>query len=169
MMSISYCLRYGLFVLLFLFLAHICCAEAAPAKDYGLIQQLPAKLAKDRNEARKGQASGVTATMKNATYAYNNALEAMIKELLAAYYPKDYISDESIDDYMKALYTMRHFRHDAVDPAGEDGGTMAGLEVAGDVSGDLEEMVADMVQAIVKKDAKFDYKAWKTKWDQAAR
>ncbi len=82
-------------------------------------------------------------------------------ELLGAYYPKDYIfRREALMTYMKALYTMRHFRHDALDPEGEDGGTVAGLEVTGDVSGDLEEMVADMVQGrSSKRNTKFDYKA----------
>ncbi len=162
-------LRSGLFLVPLLLLCQIFCAGTLAAKDYGLIQQLPTKIAKVRIETRKGQTSGVTATMKNATYDYNNAMVAMIKDLLGAYFPKDYLSDESIDNYLKALYTMRHFRHDATDPNGENGGTMGGLEVTADVSGDLEEMVTDMVQAIVKGDAKFNFKAWKRKWDSAGR
>src|SRR4051812_21673528 len=83
---------------------------AAQTKDFALIEKLPQRLAQLRSESRKGWASGVTADMKNATYQYNNALVVVIKDLLRAYSPEDYLPADKIDEYLTALYTVRHFR-----------------------------------------------------------
>lgn len=153
----------------FLFLLAILFSSAISlhAKDFSVIEKLPQRLARVTAESEKGWKSGVTATMKNASYAYNNTLAAMIKDLLGAYYPKEYRTQEDIDEYLKALYTMHHFQQDLANVSGEAPGTEAGLEVVGDVSADLEATVASMVEAIVKDEPKFNFKAWKKKWQQS--
>jgi len=159
-MSRSFCIS---------FLASLLFAAALPAKDLKLINGLPARLAHASKEGHKGWDTGNTATMKEASYKFNEELAAIIKDLVTAYYPKDQISAEDITDYLKALYTSHRFRQNAGNPSGESLGTMAGLTVLGEVSDELEKTVADMVQAIVEDDAKFDFKAWKKKWDQASK
>jgi hypothetical protein len=107
--------------------------------------------------------------MKNASYKFNEELAAMIKDLVAIYYPKDQISAEDITDYLKALYSTHRFKQNAGNPSGESLGTMAGLEVLGEVSDELEKTVAEMVRAIAAEDAKFDFKGWEKKWAQATK
>ncbi len=153
--------------ILTLLLVQLCCATMVRAKDYPLIEKLPERLADAETQGHKGWDSGVTAVMKKATYRFNDALTAMIKDLVSAYYPKGFVSKEEIDGYLKALYTMRRFKQNAANPAGEFQGTAASLEVPADVSGDLENTISDMVNAIVTEDPKFDYKGWKKRWQNS--
>jgi hypothetical protein len=147
----------------------LCCATLLHAKDKDLklIKQLPQRLTEARVKAHKGWDTGVTATMKNASYQYNEVLAAMISDLIKTYYPKDQIPQENITDYLKALYTIHHFKQDTGNPSGESQGTMAGLEVISEVSTELEQTVADMVGAIVSEETDFDLKGWQKKWKKA--
>ena len=155
--------------ILILLLAQLCCVTVLCAKDYTLIEQLPKKLAEAKTRGHKGWDSGVTSTMKEATYDYNNALVAIIKDLVSTYYPKEFLTEEEIDGYLKALYDMHRFKESAANPSGESQGTAASLEVPSDVSGDLENTISDMVEAIVTDDPKFDFKGWKKRWQQAQK
>jgi hypothetical protein len=154
---------------LFSLLASVLCFATLPAKDLKMINQLPGRLARASKEAHQGWDTGVTATMKNASYKFNEELAAMIKDLVATYYPKDQISAEDITDYLKALYATHRFKQNAGNPSGEPLGTMAGLEVLGEVSDELERTVAEMVKAIAADDGKFDFKSWEKKWEQATK
>ncbi|HJX24768.1 MAG TPA: hypothetical protein VJ252_01320 [Chthoniobacterales bacterium] len=155
--------------ILILLLAQLCCVAVLCAKDYKLIEQLPKKLADAKTQGHKGWDSGVTSAMKEATYDYNNALVAIIKDLVSTYYPKEFLTEEEIDGYLKALYDMHRFKESAANPSGESQGTAASLEVPSVVSGDLENTISDMVEAIATDDPKFDYKGWKKRWQQAQK
>ena len=155
--------------ILILPLAHLCCVTILYAKDYTLIEQLPKGLAAAKTQSHKGWDSGVTSEMNQATYDYNNALVAIIKDLVSTYYPKEFLTEEEIDGYLKALYDMHRFKESAANPSGESRGTAASLEVPSEVSGDLENTISDMVEAIAKDDPKFDYKGWKKRWQQAQK
>jgi hypothetical protein len=155
--------------ILILLLAQLCGVAVLCAKDYTLIEQLPKRLADAKIQSRKGWDSGVTSTMKEATYDYNNALVANIKDLVRTYYPKEFLTEEEIDGYLKALYDMHRFKQSAANPTGESQGTAASLEVPADVSKDLENTISDMVKAIVADDPKFDFKGWKKRWQQAQK
>jgi hypothetical protein len=155
--------------ILILLLAQFCGVAVLSAKNYTLIEQLPKRLADAKMQSRKGWDSGVTSTMKEATYDYNNALVANIKDLVRTYYPKEFLTEEEIDGYLKALYDMHRFKESAANPSGESHGTAASLDVPSIVSGDLENTISDMVKAIVSDDPKFDFKGWKKKWQQAQK
>lgn len=149
------------------FLTSLLSGVVLPAKDLKLINELPARLARANKEAHKGWDTGNNGVMKEASYKFNEELMAIIKELVAAYYPKDQISEENITDYLKALYTTNRFKQNAGNPSGESQGTMAGLLVLGHVTAELEKTISEMVGAIVEDEAKFDFKAWKMKWEKA--
>jgi hypothetical protein len=147
-------------------LAALLFAPLLSAKDFKLINSLPQRLTEAKAAAQKGWDSGVTATMKNATYQYNNALGKMITDLIQTYYPKDFVPKEDIQNYLKALYTIHRFKQDAANPSGESQGTMAGLDVLSEVSTELEQTVADMVEAILTDDPNLLQK-WQKKWEAA--
>jgi len=150
---------------LFLFLLG---AASLHAADYTLINQLPQRVAAAKAASQKDLDSGTTARMVNATYTYNNALAAMIKELGVGYYAGDAFTAEDVDEYLKALYVVGHFRQDAGNPSGESQGTISQLDVPSEVSTELETRIAEMVEAIAgEEDAKFNYAAWKKKWEKA--
>jgi len=154
--------------LIFTFLL-FCCAATLQAKDYTLIKQLPARLIDLQKQAHKGWDTGNTGDMKEATGRYNEALIQIIKDLVTAYYPKDYLPADHIDAYLKALYTLHHFKQDAANPGGEFQGTAAGLEVLSAVSDELLTAISDMVQAISEGDPGFDYAQWKKSWERALK
>ena len=155
--------------ILILLLTQLCCVAMLCAKDYKLIEQLPKRLAEAKTKSHKGWDSGVTSEIKQATYDYNNALVVIIKDLVSTYYPKEFLTEEEIDGYLKALYDMHRFKQSAANPTGESQGTEASLEVPANVSGDLENTISDMVEAIVTDDPKFDFKGWKKRWQQAQK
>lgn len=136
------------------------------AADYTLIDQLPAKLTAAKIEGHKGWDTGVTPVMKEASYHLNDVvLAGMIKSLGNTYYKRGFITDEEVDGFVKSLYAFHYFQQDIGNPSGESLGTMAGQLVAGDVSYSLENTIASMVQKITAGDPKFNYKAWRKKWD----
>ena len=139
------------------------------AKDYSLIKQLPHRLSDAQKQGHKGWDSGNTGTMREATYRYNDALVAMIKDMVKTYYPRGFLPADQIDGYLKALYTIHRFKQNAENPTGEFQGTMSYLDVPAAVSEDLENTISDMIQAIVTDDPVFDYKQWKKSWQQARR
>jgi hypothetical protein len=137
------------------------------AKDYSLIEKLPQRITEAKTQAHKGWDSGVTPVMQEATYHYNDALVAIIKDMAHTFYPKGFLTEKEINAYLAALYTMHRFKQNAANPTGEFQGTVSYLEAPANVGADLEDVISDMVQAIVTDDPKFDYTRWKKKWEQA--
>jgi len=153
--------------LIFTFL--LFCAATLHAKDYTLIKKLPDRLVELQKQAHKGWDTGNTGVMREATGHYNEALILMIKDLAKAYYPKDYLPADHVDAYLKALYTLHHFKQDAANPSGEFQGTAAGLEVPSAVSDELLTTISDIVQAISERDPGFDFPQWKKSWEHALK
>lgn len=154
---------------LLIILFALCCVANLHAKDYTLINQLPKRLLDAKQEGHKGWDSGVTPTMREATYRYNDALLVMVRDLVKAYYPKGFISSEEIDAYLESLYTVHRFKQSVENPTGEFQGRASTLDVPANVSGDLENIIGDMVQAISAEYPDFDYKEWTKKWQKAKK
>ena len=74
---------------------------ALHARDYSLIEKLPAKVAAAKAQSAKGWNSGVTADMKEASYQYNKALVVLMKDLSAAYYEPDVLPPVAMPEMCK--------------------------------------------------------------------
>ena len=157
---------------------HLITAITLHADGYRTIEDMPRKLTKLNLECHKGWNSGNspegwdsgnTSAMEAASIHLNDGLLDMIRLLVKTYYPKGFITDQSIKTYVEALFTANHFKESIRNPSGESQGNMTELLVLGDVGGDLEGTIADMVKSIVANDSKFNYSAWKERWDRATK
>lgn len=138
------------------------------AKDYAVINALPKRVTAALVAGHKGWDTGSTGAMLEATYQYNEALLGMINDLAKAYYPKDLVPPKDPEEYLKALYTVRRFRH-TVSPTEEDEGSLGRLAVPSEVTDDLHATITKMVQAITSSDSSFRYDKWKKQWDEALK
>jgi hypothetical protein len=142
-------------------------ASTVHAVDLTLIQSLPKRIAAARVKSEKGWDSGVTTQMRKASSDYANAMKAMILELAATNYPEDYITKDSLEEYVTALFAVARFRQNAQNVSGEPQGTNATLELLDSVSTDLAAMIDSMVQAITADEEKFDLQKWEKRWAEA--
>jgi hypothetical protein len=150
-----------------LLVAAVLGASVVHAADLTLIQSLPKRLAAARMKSEKGWDSGVTSQMRKASSDYANVMKGMILELAKTYYPEEYITKETLEEYVTALYAVARFRQNAQNVSGEALGTNAALEVLDSVSTDLAAMISSMVQAVTSDEEKFDFAKWEARWSQA--
>ena len=141
----------------------------AAGPDFSLIAKLPAREVAAKKTAHQGWDSGATTKILDATNEYNNALTAMITELVTAYYGKAKVTKEDVTAYVKTLNSAATFRHKLDNPTNEDRGAMDSLEAPSVVSSDLEDTVEQMVEAVTADDEHFDYPTWEKRWEEARK
>lgn len=131
------------------------------------IESLPEVKAIIYRDSQKDWDSGVTQDMIHASYELIDFLKASWVRL-AEFYPPDHFDGktprEHIGEYLQNRFSYHRNKYDLGEPSGPE--TMFNVMTGGCVIKDLEDMVSDTVAAISLYNDKFDYPAWKERWQK---
>lgn len=146
--------------------AHAGASDAETCGDGQLIFELPARVEAARKASREDWDSGVTFNMVQATSKYIDALKGMILDLNRTYYA-DPAGQESIDEYVAALATIREFNRSAANPRDEAQGSIVPVEAGQAIADALEQTIEKMVEALIEEDKHYSIDDWRAQWKVA--
>lgn len=146
--------------------ARAAAADAETCGDGQLIFELPARVEAARKASQADWDSGVTLNMVQATSRYIDALKGMILDLNRTYYA-DPAGQESIDEYVAALSTVREFNRAAANPRNEAQGSIVLVEAGQAIADTLEQTVEKMVEALIGRDEHYSIDDWRVQWKKA--
>jgi len=127
------------------------------------VQELPDLRAELLNEARPGW-SGTTADMVTASYAYIDALRAVLVTL-AVFYPRGSFGADSHRFFSEVIALQFRWHRAHAEPYGpRTGGTIVNVHCSGNVISDAEKMVEDMVLSLVGYGGCIDWDDWLSRW-----
>lgn len=132
------------------------------------VNSLPAYRKELRRLYNDEWASGVTARMVNASYAYTDALQGVLVTL-AGFYAEGTFDGRDPHEFFSEIISSRYAWHRMhVEPYGPGtGGTIISVLVAGSVASDVENMIEDMATSLVGYDDEFDWRNWPQLWNEA--
>lgn len=147
----------------------ICITPAlAEQKDLVVIRQLPERLAAMKKEGHKKWDTGVTGTMLEGTFEFNQGLIKILKDLVRSHCKGKIIKVSDVDTYIQTLEKKLEFEQTLGNPRGVYQGSLGSFEIPSGLSVELQEAIAILVRGIVEDDESFDYFAWRTNWRQAS-
>jgi hypothetical protein len=145
--------------------------EYSDARQDGIlvyVELLPSIHNELRQKLKDGM-GGTTASMRQATYDYIEALQRLMAELAAFYAPGSFGEDpRKFFSEMTASRFLWHRAHSEPDGPGT-GGTIVNVTCSGNVADDLETMIEDMVQSLVGYDSRFNRSRWSSLWHRHVR
>ncbi len=158
-------LSLAVFAVGVVFLSPLYAVEEGEDLDYTVINKLPERRQAAGQASEAGWNSMATRDLKGSTASYEDALVAMMADLIKAYYPEHILKPEQAQEYAGSLSTTRFFEMYAGNPSGRVWGNEESLEVMTEITDKLEAMIEQMVGEIVQERKDFDFEAWKAKWE----